>query len=99
MLCAQLGADGALASHDGLARGAGGGRRDRRRFGVALHGVAARSRGERAHARSPTPTSCWAWPPPGVQVMSDADRAAATRLLVAADINAVPPARHSRAWA
>jgi len=28
---------------------------------------------------------------PGVQVMSDADRAAATRLLVAVDINAVPP--------
>ncbi len=63
-----------------------------KRFGVTLHGVSgARSR-RRCMPRSPLPTWCSAAPRPACRCLGSDDLGVgAKRLLVAADLNAVPP--------
>jgi len=89
VLCAQLDAVALLASREAAAAQAAAAETGRR-FGVELQGIAARTEDERRSALADADVVLGV-AAPGVQVMSDADRAAATRLLVAVDINAVPP--------
>ena len=90
VLCAQLDAVALLASREAAVAQAAAAEMGRR-FGVELQGIAARTEDERRRALADADVVLGV-AAPGVQVMSDADRAAATRLLVAVDINAVPPA-------
>jgi len=62
-----------------------------RRFGVTLHGVSGRD-GAAVRASLAVADVVLGCAAAGVQVLSSADLTAAPRLLVAADVNAVPPA-------
>jgi methylene-tetrahydromethanopterin dehydrogenase len=91
VLCAQLGATALLSSRRGPAAAAAVAAAAGRRFRADLKGASAAGDSERRAALADADVVLGV-AAPGVEVMSEADRAAATRLLVAADINAVPPA-------
>ena len=91
VLCAQAGASVRLASHGGARRAEQAADETGKRFGCTLRGVAAGTHDE-LHAALADAEVVLAAAAAGVQVMGAADRAAASRLLVAADVNAVPPA-------
>jgi methylene-tetrahydromethanopterin dehydrogenase len=91
VLAAQAGADVRLASHGGAARARQAADDTSKRFGCTLQGVAAGTSDELRAALADADVVL-ATAAAGVQVMSADDRAAAPKLLVAADVNAVPPA-------
>lgn len=90
VLCAQLGATAVLSSHKSAAVAQAAADETGRRFGVTLLGVSGHS-AQDLHAALAEADVVMGVAAAGVQVMSAADRAVATRLLVAADVNAVPP--------
>jgi methylene-tetrahydromethanopterin dehydrogenase len=90
VLANQLGAQVGLSSRHGTEAAQRAADETNVRFGSALHGVSGEGqdavRASVAEADVVLGTAA-----AGVQVLSDADRAHATRMLVAADVNAVPP--------
>jgi methylene-tetrahydromethanopterin dehydrogenase len=94
VLCAQLGATALLSSHRGVVAAQAAAAETGQRFGVALQGVSGKvtdqSRAD-LHASLADADVVMGVAAAGLQVMSAADRAVATRMLVAADVNAVPP--------
>ena len=90
VLCAQLGATALLSSHKSAAVAQAAAEQTGQRFGVVLHGVSGHSSAELQAALADAEVVMGV-AAAGVQVMSEADRAVAGRLLVAADVNAVPP--------
>lgn len=90
VLCAQAGANVRLASHSSATRAQQAADDTGKRFGCTLQGSAAGTRDELHAALAKTDVVLGA-AAAGVQVMSAADRQAAPKLLVAADVNAVPP--------
>ena len=90
VLCAQLGATAVLSSHKSAAVAQAAAEQTGTRFGVTLHGASGHDSAE-LHTQLATADVVMGVAAAGVQVMSAADRAVATRLLVAADVNAVPP--------
>jgi methylene-tetrahydromethanopterin dehydrogenase len=91
VLAAMAGADVALSSRNGIDVAEEAAQQTGKRFGVNLHGI---SGGDRAAVRSSIADAdvVLACAAAGVQVAGAADLAAATRLRVVADVNAVPPA-------
>jgi methylene-tetrahydromethanopterin dehydrogenase len=91
VLAGQRGARVGIASHGGIARARQAAEETNRRFGSNVEPVAADTsaalRAALAEAEVVLATAA-----AGVQVMAEQDLAAARRLLVAADVNAVPPA-------
>ena len=90
VLCAQRGATAALSSHKGAEAAQAAAADTGRRFGVAIEGVSSRNEADRRAALAQADVVMGV-AAAGVQVMTEADRAFATRMLVAADVNAVPP--------
>ena len=90
VLCAQLGATALLSSHKSAAVAQAAAEQTGQRFGVVLHGVSGHSSAELRAALADAEVVMGV-AAAGVQVMSEADRAVAGRLMVAADVNAVPP--------
>ncbi len=90
VLAAQAGAEVSLSSRNGIDLAEEGAQQTAQRFGVSLHGV---SGGDRAAVRTSLESAdvvlCCA--AAGVQVVKPEDLPFAKRLLVAADVNAVPP--------
>ena len=91
VLCAQEGATARLSSRHGEAAAKAAAAETGKRFGVVLHGVSGENEAA-VRAALADADIVLGVAAAGVQVMSEADRAVATRLLVAADVNAVPPA-------
>ncbi|MCI1192561.1 methylenetetrahydromethanopterin dehydrogenase [Calidifontimicrobium sp. SYSU G02091] len=91
VLCAQQGATAVLSSHKGLAMAQAAADETARRFGVTLYAASGAGRDD-LHAALAGADVVLGVAAAGVQVMSADDRAVATRLKVAADVNAVPPA-------
>jgi methylene-tetrahydromethanopterin dehydrogenase len=91
VIAAQAGAHVHLSSRGGAAVAEQAARQTGARFGVALHGAsgAAPAALRKSIAEADVVLACAA---AGVQVLSAEDLAHAPQLLVAADINAVPPA-------
>jgi methylene-tetrahydromethanopterin dehydrogenase len=87
VLAAQAGAQVVLSSRKGLAEAEQIATQMGTRFGVTLHGAA--SSDGSALVEAEVLLACAA---AGVQVVSSAELSSATRLQVAADLNAVPPA-------
>ncbi|WP_341886699.1 NAD(P)-dependent methylenetetrahydromethanopterin dehydrogenase [Variovorax sp. YR752] len=90
VLAAQAGAEVALSSRNGIDVAEEAAQQTGKRFGVTIHGV---SGGDRAAVRTSIADvdvvlACAA---AGVQVVSAEDLGFAKRMLVAADVNAVPP--------
>jgi methylene-tetrahydromethanopterin dehydrogenase len=90
VLCAQLGATACLSSHRGAVAAQAAAAETGRRFGVTLEGVSGQAESD-LHASLAEADVVMGVTAAGLQVMSAADRSVATRLLVAADVNAVPP--------
>lgn len=90
VLCAQQGATGVICSHKGERAAVAAANDTGRRFGVSLEGMSGASTQD-VHATLATADVVMGVAAAGVQVMSETDRAVATRMLVAADVNAVPP--------
>jgi methylene-tetrahydromethanopterin dehydrogenase len=91
VLCAQSGATALISSRHGLGAAQACADDTGKRFGATLHGVAAGdSAGLRATLADVDVVLGVA--AAGVQVLSAEDRGFAPKLLVAADVNAVPPA-------
>ena len=90
VLCARLGATAVLSSHKGAAAAQAAADQTGQRFGVTLHGVSGHGSEALREALADADVVMGV-AAAGVQVMSEADRAHATRMLVAADVNAVPP--------
>lgn len=90
VLCAQLGATVRLSSHKSAAVAQAAADQTGQRFGVALQGVSGHGAAD-LHAALAEADVVMGVAAAGVQVMSEADRSHAGRLLVAADVNAVPP--------
>jgi methylene-tetrahydromethanopterin dehydrogenase len=94
VLCAQLGATALLSSHRGVVAAQAAAAETGQRFGVALQGVSGKvtdqSRAD-LHASLADADVVMGVAAAGLQVMSAADRVVAARMLVAADVNAVPP--------
>jgi len=90
VLAAGLGADVTLASHRDAATAQEAARATGERFGCALNGAGLAEREMRRSALAEADVVL-ATAAAGVQVVSADERAAAVRLLVAADVNAVPP--------
>jgi methylene-tetrahydromethanopterin dehydrogenase len=90
VLAAQAGAVVSLSSRNGIDAAEEAAQLTARRFGVTLHGV---SGGDRAAVRTSIAEAdvLLACAAAGVQVVSAEDLTGATRLKVAADVNAVPP--------
>lgn len=90
VLAAQAGAQVLISSRNGIDVAEKAAQETATRFGVTLHGV---SGGDRAAVRSSLAEAdvLLACAAAGVQVVSSEDLSAATRLQVAADVNAVPP--------
>ncbi len=90
VLAQQLGADVRLSSRGGVEAAQRAADETNVRFGSAMSGVSGKGvdaiRASIADADVVLGTAA-----AGVQVITEADRAVATRLLVAADVNAVPP--------
>ena len=91
VLCAQAGATALLGSHKGASAATQAAQQAGARFGVALQGVSTSSR-EALRAALLGADVVLGVAAAGVQVMTEDDRAAAPKLRVAADVNAVPPA-------
>ena len=91
MLCAQSGATAVLGSHKGLTTADAAARETGARFDVVLQGA---STGHQAdlHEALADADIVMGVAAAGVQVLAGEDYAVASRLRVAADINAVPPA-------
>jgi methylene-tetrahydromethanopterin dehydrogenase len=90
VLCARLGATALLSSHQGAAAAQAAAAETGRRFDVTLHGVSGRDKRD-LHDALAEAEVVMGVAAAGVQVMDERDRAHATRMLVAADVNAVPP--------
>lgn len=90
VLAAGQGAHVRIASHRGLACGVEAADQTGQRFECSLAGVDASTDATR-RAQLAEADVVLATAVAGVQVMSAEDRATATRMLVAADVNAVPP--------
>lgn len=90
VLCAQLGATALLSSHKGAETAQTAALETGKRFGVSLDGVSGRREADLRAALADADVVMGV-AAAGVQVMSTADRAFAKRMLVAADVNAVPP--------
>ena len=90
VLAAQAGADTAIASHSGLETAAKAASATAARFGVALQGVSGAA-GEALRAELARADVVLACAAAGVQVVSADDLKVATKLKVAADVNAVAP--------
>jgi methylene-tetrahydromethanopterin dehydrogenase len=90
VLCARAGAQVALASHRGRAAGDEAAAQTGARFGVELRGASSHYNIDLQAELADTDV-VMAVAAAGAAVMSAADLAAAPRLLVAADVNAVPP--------
>lgn len=91
VLCATEGARVTLAGHDGTARVGAIAAQMKQRFGVevgAADGSSAEARAQAARAAAVVLSAG----PAGVTILDAAQLAAASGLLVAADVNAVPPA-------
>lgn len=90
VLCARLGATAVMSSHKGAEAAQAAADQTGQRFGVTLQGVSGHGSEalRQALAEADVVMGVAA---AGVQVMTEADRAHATRMLVAADVNAVPP--------
>jgi len=90
VLAAQSGADVALSSRNGIDAAEEAAQQTGQRFGVTLHGI---SGGDRAAIRTSIADAdvILACAAAGVQVISAEDLAVAKKMLVAADVNAVPP--------
>lgn len=90
VLAAQSGAEVLLSSRNGIDVAEEGAQQTSRRFGVSLHGI---SGGDRAAVRTSIGDAdvILACAAAGVQVISAEDLTFAKKLLVAADVNAVPP--------
>jgi methylene-tetrahydromethanopterin dehydrogenase len=90
VLAAQAGADVALSSRNGIDVAEEAAQQTGKRFGVTIHGI---SGGDRAAVRTSIADAdvILACAAAGVQVVSAEDLTFAKRLLVAADVNAVPP--------
>jgi methylene-tetrahydromethanopterin dehydrogenase len=90
VLAAQLGADVHLASHRGAAAAQAAADETGKRFGVTMKGTGSKDAAELRAALADA-NLVFGAAAAGVQVMSEADRAHALALEVAADVNAVPP--------
>jgi methylene-tetrahydromethanopterin dehydrogenase len=90
LIAAQAGAEVLLSSRSGSEAAEQGAQETGKRFGVTLHGASGASRSvvRESIAGADVVLACAA---AGVQVLSAEDLALATRLKVAADVNAVPP--------
>jgi methylene-tetrahydromethanopterin dehydrogenase len=91
VLCAQSGATAVLGSHKGLATADAAARETGARFDVLLHGASTSRQADLQEALADADVVMGV-AAASVQVMAETDYAGATRLRVAADINAVPPA-------
>jgi methylene-tetrahydromethanopterin dehydrogenase len=91
VLAAQAGAQVQISSRGGLEAAQHAASDTARRFGVTLHGVSGSDR-DAVRASLSGADVVLACAAAGVQVLSADDLSAATRLLVAADLNAVAPA-------
>ncbi|WP_042267891.1 NAD(P)-dependent methylenetetrahydromethanopterin dehydrogenase [Paraburkholderia heleia] len=89
-MAASLGADVSIASHAGHARAASVSEEINQRFGILTKGVSTATQAERRAALAETEI-VFATALAGVQVASTEDLAHARHLLIAADVNAVPP--------
>ncbi len=89
-MAASLGADVAIASHSSQSRATQVSDEINRRFDIATSGVATGS-SEQLHRELARAEVVFATAVAGVQVMTAADLAYAKNLLIAADVNAVPP--------
>ncbi|SEA32258.1 NAD(P)-dependent methylenetetrahydromethanopterin dehydrogenase [Paraburkholderia sartisoli] len=89
-MAASLGADVVIASHTSRARATQVSDEINRRFDIATTGVACSSPAE-LHAALARAEIVFATATAGVQLMTAADLAHARHLLIAADVNAVPP--------
>lgn len=90
VLCAQLGATALLSSHKSAAVAREAADQTGKRFGVQLEGVSGHTADELRAALADADVVMGV-AAAGVQVMTEDDRAFARRMLVAADVNAVPP--------
>lgn len=90
VLAAQAGADVALSSRNGIDAAEEAAQQTGQRFGVTIHGI---SGGDRAAIRTSIADAdvILACAAAGVQVVSAEDLGFAKKILVAADVNAVPP--------
>jgi len=91
VLAAQAGAEVTIPGHDGLFRAQSAAEAIQARFGVTVHPIDASSDEAKAALIADTEVAL-ATAKAGVQVLGPAHLAHAARLMVAADINAVPPA-------
>jgi methylene-tetrahydromethanopterin dehydrogenase len=91
VLAASAGARVQISSRSGGDAAEAAARETGKRFGATLHGVSGRA-GDALRASLATAEVALGCAAAGVQVLSADDLAAAPRLLVAADVNAVPPA-------
>jgi methylene-tetrahydromethanopterin dehydrogenase len=91
VLCARRGARAMLASHRGAAAAEEAAKATGARFGVSLQGVSTANTDALRTALSEADVVMGV-AGAGVEVAGEADLEAATRLRVAVDINAVPPA-------
>ncbi|CAG4919229.1 NAD(P)-dependent methylenetetrahydromethanopterin dehydrogenase [Paraburkholderia saeva] len=89
-MAASLGADVVIASHTSRARATQVSDEINRRFDIATSGVATGSPAD-LHAALARAEIVFATAAAGVQLMTAADLAHAKHLLIAADVNAVPP--------
>jgi methylene-tetrahydromethanopterin dehydrogenase len=89
-MTASLGADVVVASHSSQSRATQVSDEINRRFDIATTGVATGTT-EQLHRELARAEIVFATAAAGVQVMSAADIAQAKHLLIAADVNAVPP--------
>ncbi len=90
VLCAQQGSAAVISSHKGVAPAEAAAAETGRRFGVSLQSASGRDTTD-VRATLADADVVMGVAAAGVQVMTEADRAVATRMLVAADVNAVPP--------
>lgn len=90
VLAAQAGAEVALSSRNGIDVAEEAAQQTGKRFGVTIHGI---SGGDRAAVRTSIADAdvVLACAAAGVQVVSAEDLGFAKKILVAADVNAVPP--------
>ena len=91
VLCSQAGATAVLGSHKGTDAAEVAARETGARFDVVLAAASTRTKPELREALAEVDVVMGV-AAAGVQVMDETDRASASRLRVAADVNAVPPA-------
>lgn len=91
VLAAQLGATVTLASQSGIERARNAAAETGKRFGASLSAAVSATASDRQSALAQADV-VFATAAAGAQVMCESDVAAAGALLVAADVNAVPPA-------